>query len=320
MKTEPFSDVQQSILIGSLLGDGHLTKPRSQYGGSAFVKNQCNAHLEYLQWHLQQFNSFPCSIHPGQTMVNDKSYQRNTFYLGVSPFLSTLRKSWYPNGIKTIPPDIQLTPLSIAIWYFDDGSNILKARRASFATYCFSRIELERLTSILHHQYQIACTINSKNVINIRASSYKRLIDIVTPFMLWDCFQHKISYRDSQAGPSCKPNIDQVVLWYQDGKTVQWIANNLGVGVASIYNQLHREIRKPVCVVPHTSHTRLAINNTSGFKGVCFDKSRNKWKAYLKIDGKRINLGRFSSQQEANKRIQDGIASHSPVLCSNTYN
>ena len=33
--------------------------------------------------------------------------------------------------------------------------------------------------------------------------------------------------------------------------------------------------------------------------GVCFDKSRNKWMAYGDYLGKRIYLGRFESQQEA---------------------
>jgi hypothetical protein len=44
-----------------------------------------------------------------------------------------------------------------------------------------------------------------------------------------------------------------------------------------------------------------AKNSTSPFKGVCFDKSRNKFAAYIKHNGKRFALGRFISEIEAAK-------------------
>jgi HNH endonuclease/AP2 domain len=40
-------------------------------------------------------------------------------------------------------------------------------------------------------------------------------------------------------------------------------------------------------------------NNTSGFKGVSFDKRRQKYRAYIKHLGKQIYLGQFPSAEEA---------------------
>lgn len=40
-------------------------------------------------------------------------------------------------------------------------------------------------------------------------------------------------------------------------------------------------------------------NNTSGFKGVDFRKSDGKWRARIRIKGKRINLGLFNDPLEA---------------------
>ena len=40
-------------------------------------------------------------------------------------------------------------------------------------------------------------------------------------------------------------------------------------------------------------------NNTSGHIGVSFDKTRNKWMAYIKLNGKMKNLGRYNSYEEA---------------------
>ena len=46
-------------------------------------------------------------------------------------------------------------------------------------------------------------------------------------------------------------------------------------------------------------------NNTSGYKGVKFNKDRNKWVSQVNIDGIRIHLGYFTDKQDAiNARVQ----------------
>ena len=40
-------------------------------------------------------------------------------------------------------------------------------------------------------------------------------------------------------------------------------------------------------------------NNTSEYTGVCFDKARGKWQAYIKVDGKKKSLGYFHTKEEA---------------------
>jgi hypothetical protein len=48
----------------------------------------------------------------------------------------------------------------------------------------------------------------------------------------------------------------------------------------------------------------LSKSNTSGFKGVCFDKQTGKWRATIKVNFKLINIGRFVNLQDAiNARI-----------------
>lgn len=43
------------------------------------------------------------------------------------------------------------------------------------------------------------------------------------------------------------------------------------------------------------------LNNTSGYKGVYFDKSRKKWVANIKVNRKTIFLGRFDNIEDAYK-------------------
>jgi len=42
-----------------------------------------------------------------------------------------------------------------------------------------------------------------------------------------------------------------------------------------------------------------AAYNTSGAKGVCWDKNRGKWKARININGKTHNIGRYEKFDEA---------------------
>ena len=44
---------------------------------------------------------------------------------------------------------------------------------------------------------------------------------------------------------------------------------------------------------------KIQKNNTSGFKGVTWDKARSKWKAHIHINKKIKNLGRFDKIEEA---------------------
>jgi hypothetical protein len=43
----------------------------------------------------------------------------------------------------------------------------------------------------------------------------------------------------------------------------------------------------------------LSKANTSGFKGVSFEKYTGKWKAFIRVDGKMISLGRFADIEKA---------------------
>ena len=52
-------------------------------------------------------------------------------------------------------------------------------------------------------------------------------------------------------------------------------------------------------------NAKLSSKNTSGTKGVSWNKNRNKWRAQIKINGKSIHLGYFINKDDAiNIRIQ----------------
>jgi hypothetical protein len=51
----------------------------------------------------------------------------------------------------------------------------------------------------------------------------------------------------------------------------------------------------------------LDRNNTSGFKGVYWNKAERKWQAHIQVDGKKRTLGRFPDPEDA-ARAYDAAA------------
>jgi len=47
------------------------------------------------------------------------------------------------------------------------------------------------------------------------------------------------------------------------------------------------------------TNSKLSSGNKSGFRGVFFDKQNKKWFAYIRVNKKMINLGRYETKEEA---------------------
>jgi hypothetical protein len=43
----------------------------------------------------------------------------------------------------------------------------------------------------------------------------------------------------------------------------------------------------------------MRSTNTSGYKGVSWDEASGQWRAQITEDGKRVNLGRYNTPEEA---------------------
>ena len=68
-------------------------------------------------------------------------------------------------------------------------------------------------------------------------------------------------------------------------------------GTRSCFNPNHL---RPVSHKENAQHrTKLSAANTSGFRGVSFDKSKGKYRADVRHDGKILYLGYFDTPEEA---------------------
>lgn len=62
-------------------------------------------------------------------------------------------------------------------------------------------------------------------------------------------------------------------------------------------------------------YDKLKSNNTSGYKGVCWDKERKKWLAQIRLRGKHIYLGRYKNIEDAIKARKEAEEKYfKPIL------
>jgi hypothetical protein len=130
------SDKQKNLIIGGLLSDATLTSTNSKSSGRPqFVIY--NTNKEFLEWYSQEIgflsngvrlyekgeNKHKRNIKSGFDEERKANYKDIYCLSTVShPFNRKIYDSWYKNGKKIYPEELQLTKFSAKIWYCGDGN------------------------------------------------------------------------------------------------------------------------------------------------------------------------------------------------------
>ena len=114
------SDFQWQVLLGGLMGDGALSSSRSG-NGARYRWGHGAKQADYGDWKASLF---------GNIAVSRSTNAKGAVFHDVQPMaeLAELREAVYIGGKKMLSYDYlkQLTPLSLAIWYMDDGGFTLR--------------------------------------------------------------------------------------------------------------------------------------------------------------------------------------------------
>ena len=125
MVSEPvrLSDQQWQVVLGSLMGDGALSPNTRGRSGTRFRMGHGAKQVEYLDWKASLFANIEQSR---STNASGAAFVDLT----PLPELAELREAVYLAGQKVISWDYlkKLTPLSLAVWYMDDGSFSVRAK------------------------------------------------------------------------------------------------------------------------------------------------------------------------------------------------
>lgn len=138
---------QIEVLNGCLLGDGHLSKIRSNsnFSYTSSIENHVklvnNEFIEYM-------NDIKHTSH--YDIRTNKTYYRYVVNSILNEEFTELRNKWYPNGIKIIPDNVKLTSITCLFWYVGDGGliqNYKKKETSSLKlnTQCFSVDDIDNI-------------------------------------------------------------------------------------------------------------------------------------------------------------------------------
>ncbi len=116
------SPFQWDVLLGSLMGDAALSPTRSGHGARLRFGHSA-AQAEYAEWKASLFANLK---------VSHSTDDRGAVFYDCQPLpeLAELREAVYIGGKKVLSWDYlkRLTPLSIALWYQDDGTFALRSK------------------------------------------------------------------------------------------------------------------------------------------------------------------------------------------------
>lgn len=156
-KTQKLSLTQKQYIYGSLLGDDCLKKP-SHVKNAFLVISQNKTQKEYVTFKYHVMCDFVKSGIKYYKDVREDRKGQFSFKTISHPVFTKIYEIIYGNGKKTICPYWlkQLTPLSLAIWFMDDGSTSKENREMRISTESFSKKELLLLRNFLNKKWNIS--------------------------------------------------------------------------------------------------------------------------------------------------------------------
>lgn len=197
----PFTQRQQEIVFGTLLGDGYLRPTNSNAENHSYALSLCHGEkqIEYLKWKFQEFEYF---VTTKTFAVSRRSFRGNAPTYAFStishPFLTDAHRICYnANGKKDVSEEwiTKLTPLSLAVWYMDDGSLNKRYHTIVLCTNSFSQEGQLLLMNFLEEQYGIDSVLekrrNGQTVIRINASQSRKFMDVISPHVP-ECMNYKL--------------------------------------------------------------------------------------------------------------------------------
>ena len=206
---KPLSQEAKDVIVGSLLGDGHVTK------GGYFSEKHSEKQIEYLEWKGKALKEILTNKSFYYTKAYDNRYgsTNHSFCLRTitHSFLYELRNKFYKEirgkWTKVIPNDManMINEKVLAIWFMDDGytgwgyrNGIKKYSntkpQCKISSESFTLEENNILREILKSKFGLISTIRFKGdskkfvkpFIKFNAESSVKLTKIVKPFATHD--------------------------------------------------------------------------------------------------------------------------------------
>jgi recombination protein RecA len=187
------SDVQWEVILGGLMGDGALS-PNQNGLAARFRFGHGRKQAVYGDWKASLFENIG---------VSRSTNAKNAVFYDISPLpeLAELREAVYIGGKKVLSEEYlkRLTPLSLAIWYMDDASFVIRSKGlqertrggSGQAEICVEALDVssrERLAAYLQDVWGIRATLITRGKLRVSylrfpTAETAKLQALIAPFV-----------------------------------------------------------------------------------------------------------------------------------------
>jgi len=288
-KTEtPLTQRQIEIVCGSLMGDAKKISP------SAVGFDHGAEQKEYLLWKYAEMESVasPRSMKAEEYLDarSGSKYNKWRFYTHANSDLEMIISHFYPEGLSKNPTQDaldMLSPLSLAVWYQDDGSTDFNFRSISsretntqplfsFCTDSFSVETCKAISAMLLDRFGLSTRLtmahNKKGFrVAIELESNEKFVNLIRPHVL-PMFLYKIDY-----------------LQYVMGRTNDPVQVNLANVIRAPRGDVFKNL--PIAERDEWARKALQYNRKRGFESLVQygeDEAKKDFSLVLKFDTGRI--------------------------------
>jgi len=179
---------QRGIIVGLLLGDGHL---ETQNGGRTYrlKVEHSSAQTDYVRWLFTELREWIPAHAPYEKIRADgsKNIGFTTYSHGALRFYA---QQFYEEKRKKIPFRVaqMLSPISLAVWFMDDGSRkSLRHHTYIIHTLGFSRKDLIQTQQALQKVFDLSVTLHQQKQkywrLYIPSKSVQKFEQIIEPYV-----------------------------------------------------------------------------------------------------------------------------------------
>ena len=194
------SKTENNILLGMILGDAHIRQLKKE---ARFEIGHSVKQKDYVFWKYEKLKRWVISKpHLSRTYDSryDKFYSKWRFRTKSHRAFTFLRKLFYPNGKKIVPKNIKSilkSPLSLAVWYMDDGGRRNDCYGLFLNTLSFTEKENLLLSKVLKNNFSVNTHIHwiqDGFRLYVPSSDSAKFCKIVNPYIL-NSLKYKLPFN-----------------------------------------------------------------------------------------------------------------------------
>lgn len=201
---EPNED-QMTVIVGTLLGDGHLRRPKTVGTLSRLVLSQGDAQKEWLEFKKEFLRDLGWGISHKNVIRNSWGCESKA-----SPIWTIMRESWYPNDKKIVAKyytERYFGPRLWAVWYCDDG-NLQRRKNSGSSVRLYTNsfsYEENIWLSQMFSKHGIECFVRGQGkyfYLYFPVDASKKFLELIAPYV-----PDNLRYKLPDNVPSFNPSL-----------------------------------------------------------------------------------------------------------------